>query len=158
MAVKLPLVITAGVVQQLQSGDTLDIRAEAFNLTNGEATPVVIGAPVYMFGAASFKKAQANAAGTAKVVGLVAASPSIANGVSGSVVLDGTVSLTTAQWDAITGGSGGLVFDTKYYLDPATAGKLTSTAPTTVGQLVVEVGIAMSTVDLKLNIQSGILL
>lgn len=158
MAIKLPLVLTNGQIQQLQSGDSIDTRSEQFQLVNDEATPVVIGAPVYSDAAGGFKKAQANAAATSKVVGLVAQSPSIANGVAGAVNLDGIQTCTTVQWDAVTGGSGGLTFNTYYYLDPATAGKLTTTAPTSVGQLVVQIGQALSTTDMKINIQQSILL
>jgi hypothetical protein len=159
MAIKLPLVITSGVIQQLQPGDSLDTRAEQFQLVNDEATPVVIGAPVYDDAAGGFKKAQANAASTKDVVGLVGQAPSIANGVTGAISLDGILTATTTQWDAVvTGGSGGLVFKTRYYLDPATAGKLTTTAPSTVGQYVCEVGIAISTVDMKINVMPPILL
>lgn len=158
MAIRSPLVIVSGRVQQLQAGDSLDIRADQYQITNGEAAPVVIGAPVYMFGAGSFKKARANAVATANVVGLVGQSPSIANGVPGAVTIDGILSATTAEWDAVTGDAGGLTFDARYWLDPATAGKITKTAPTTVGQLVVYIGIALSTTEMKVEIADGILL
>jgi len=158
MAIRSPLVIVNGQIQQLQAGDTLDIRAEQMQLTNDEATPVVIGAPVYSDANGGFKKARANAAATSKVIGLVGQSPSITNAVAGAVTLDGIQTATTAEWDAVTGQTGGLTFNTKYYLDPAVAGKLTITAPTTVGQLVVEVGVALSTTDLKINIQQSVLL
>lgn len=158
MATRIPLVIVNGQIEQLQAGDTLDIRAEQVQLTNDEATPVVIGAPVYSDANGGFKKARANAVSTSKVVGLVGQSPSIANGVAGAVTLDGIQTATTAEWDAVTGQVGGLTFNTLYYLDPATGGKLTITAPTTVGQLVVEVGRALSTTDMKINIQQSILL
>jgi hypothetical protein len=46
----------------------------------------------------------------------------------------------------------------RYWLDAATAGKLSPTAPTVVGQYIVEVGIALSTTELKINIQRDILL
>lgn len=158
MAIKLPLVITNGQVQQLQSGDTLDTRSEQFQLINDEATPVVIGSAVYSDANGGFKKAQANAAATSKVVGLVAQSPSIANGVAGAVNLDGIQTATTVQWDAVTGQSGGLTFNAYYYLDPTTAGKITTTAPTTVGQLIVQIGQALSATDMKINIQQSVLL
>ena len=158
MAIKLPLVITNGQVQQLQSGDSIDTRAEQFQLVNDEATPVVIGAPVYSDAAGGFKKAQANASATSKVVGMVAQSPSIANGVSGAVTLDGMLTATTTQWDAVAGTSGGLAFGAYYYLDPANPGKITASAPTTVGQYVVQIGQALSTTDFKINIQQSVLL
>jgi hypothetical protein len=158
MATRKPLVIVAGQVEQLQSGDSLDVHDTTMQLLNDEATPVVIGAPVYSDAAGGFKKARSNAVATSKVVGLVADSPSITNGASGSVATADVLTATTAEWDAVTGGSGGLTFNTIYYLDPTTAGKMTSTAPTTVGQLVVQLGVALSTIDFKINIQQSILL
>lgn len=158
MAIRLPLVIVNGQIQQLQSGDSLTDQSTQFQLTNDEATPVVCGSAVYSDAAGGFKKALANASTTAKVIGLVAVAPSITNGVAGAIALDDVLTLTTAQWDAVTGGSGGLVFNTIYYLDPSTAGHITSTAPTTVGQYVVEIGRALSTTDMKINIKAGVLL
>ena len=158
MATKLPLVITNGVVQQLQAGDSLDTRAEQFQLINDEATPVVIGSAVYPDVAGGFKKAQANAAGTKDVIGLVGQAPSITNAVAGAITLDGVLTATTTQWDAVTGDVGGLVFKARYYLDPTTPGKITKTAPTAVGQYVCEIGEAMSTLDLKINILAPVLL
>lgn len=158
MAIRKPLVIVSGQIEQLQSGDSLDIRDTIVQLVNDEASPVVIGAPVYSDAAGGFKKARANAVGTSKVIGLVADSPSIANGATGGVDMDGLLTATTAEWDAVAGTTGGLTFNTIYYLDPATAGKITATAPTAVGQVVVEIGKALSTTDLKINIQQSVLL
>jgi len=158
MAVRKPLVIVNGQIQQLQSGDTISDQDTEFNQVNDEATSIVCGTVVYNDAAGGVKKAQANAAATAKPVGLVAQVPSIANGVAGAISEQGILTLTTAQWDAVAGTTGGLAFNTKYYLDPATAGKLTSVAPTTVGQYVVELGQALSTTDFKINIQTSVLL
>ena len=86
MALRKPLVIANGQVEQLQAGDTLDAPqsgGDQIVLTNDEATPVVIGAPVYMDANDGFKKAEANAAGTKNVVGLVAIAPSIGETISG---------------------------------------------------------------------------
>jgi hypothetical protein len=157
MAIRKPLVIVNGQIEQLQSGDSIADQDTEFNLVNHEATAVVCGAPVYIDAAGGFKKAQANATSTADAIGLVAQTPNIANGASGAVCVQDILTLTTAQWDAVTGQTGGLTVG-KYYLDPATAGKMTPTAPTTVGQLVVELGRAMSTTDLKVEIQASVLL
>ncbi len=158
MAIKLPLVMTAGSIQQLQAGDSIDDRSYQFQLVNGEATPIVIGAPVYSDAAGSVKKARANVVGTRNVVGIVGQSPSIANGVAGAITIDGIQTATTAEWDAVTGQVGGLTFNARYYLDAATAGNLTTVAPTVAGQSVVPIGIALSTVDLKVEIGDPILL
>jgi hypothetical protein len=160
MALLPPIVVKNGQLQQLQAGDTLNATAEGgegYVLTNNEAGAIVIGTPVYSQAVDAAKKAQANASGTSRVLGLVA-DASITNGVSGNFKLDGVLTATTTQWDAVAGTTGGLTFGTIYYLSPTTAGQLTSTAPTTVGQYVVEIGEAISTTELLIKIKSPILL
>jgi hypothetical protein len=161
MTTRLPLVIVNGQIQQLQSGDqiiaplaTSDVRT----LTNGEGSAaIVIGAPVYISAAATVKRAQANAAATAKVIGL-AYDVSTASSAAGQICVGGVLVATTAQWDAVAGTSGGLAAGTTYYLDPSNVGKITSTAPSTAGQLVVPVGVAHSTTDMEVLPQMPILL
>lgn len=161
MALRKPLVVNAGQIQQLQSGDTLDAPQTGGDVivqTNDEAGAIVIGTPVYNDAADGVKKAQANASSTKDVIGLVGVT-TISNGATGPICTAGPLTATTTQWDAVVaGGSGGLVFKTRYYLDAATAGKLTATAPTTVGQYVQEVGIAHSTTEMKIDIKQPVLL
>lgn len=151
MALRKPVVVNNGQLEQLQSGDTLDglTSENGINVTNDNAGAIVIGTPVYMTAADHVDKAKADAVGTVNVVGLMQAT-STASASTGFCQTSGILDATTAQWDAVTGGSGGLVFNTIYYLDPSTAGKLTSTAPTTAGQFVKEVGIALSTTEMLL--------
>ena len=59
----------------------------------------------------------------------------------------GPISLTTAEWDAITGQSGGLTPGIFYYLTTAGFGILTDTAPVGFGSIVAPVGIALSSTD-----------
>lgn len=162
MANRKPLVIgTDGRPQQLQAGDTLQATVtggEQQTLTNGNAGAVVVGAPVCITTNDTFDKAQANAIATKDVIGLVAAAPSIAAGQPGPVQLAGVLALTTAQWDAVAGTTGGLTAKTIYFLDPATAGKISATVPTTVGQYLVELGEALSTTELDINPRTPILL
>lgn len=154
MASRVPLVLVGGQIQQLQSSDTLDIPSvsggNVLSQTNDEAGPIVIGTPVYNDANDGVKKAKADAAGTVNMIGLVRTA-SISGAASGSVQTDGTLTATTGQWDAITGGSGGLTRGTRYFLSAATAGMLTSTPPSSVGQYVVEVGIAISTTEMILS-------
>jgi hypothetical protein len=160
MALRKPLVIISGQIQQLASADTLDAlvsEKDMLSLTNGEATALVICTPVYVSGVNTCKKAQANAAGTVGVVGLAAVA-STAAGASASVQSDGVLTATTAQWDAVTGLTGGLTFGTLFYLDPATVGKLTATAPSTAGQYVAPLGRALSTTDFEITIATTVLL
>jgi hypothetical protein len=120
----------------------------ASTLTNNAGSTVNIGEAVYVDGGGTFSKARANASGTVQCIGL--ASSSINNAASGQIVTHGEMTATTGEWDAVTGGSGGLSAGTVYYLSEATAGKLTGTAPTT--GWVLTVGIALSTTKMKVNI------
>jgi hypothetical protein len=162
MATRLPLVLGSdGLPQQLQSGDQISAPTTAPSLrsvTNGEgAAAIVIGAPVYAFAADQVKRGQANAKTTSKIVG-VGYDASIAAAAVGTIATAGVVVATTTQWDAVAGTTGGLAFGTLYFLDPANPGKITSTVPTTVGQCVELIGIALSTTELDLQIAQPVLL
>ena len=158
MALRKPLVIVDGAIQQLQSGDSLDATAsevDSIARTNANAGSIAIGQPVYPSAAGSVDLAQADAIGTAQVLGLVS-SASITSSASGNIQTDGVLTATTGQWDTVTGGSGGLVAGSVYYVDPDTAGMLTATAPTTAGDYVIRVGLALSATELEISIQPPI--
>jgi hypothetical protein len=159
MVSRKPLVLVNGEMTQLDPTDTLDalvIEVDVSNLVNKESTTMVIGMPVYSSGADQVKKAQANASGTKNVIGLVKTTSIIADA-SGAVQTSGVITATTVQWDAvIEAGSGGLIFNTKYYLSPTTAGKITATAPSTTGQFLCPIGIAISTTELSISRESVI--
>ena len=161
MALRKPLVIgSSGETQNLQSGDTLDAPQSGGDIvsqTNDEVGSVVIGTPVYNDANDGVKKAKADAAATSSVLGLVK-DVSISASVAGNVLINGILAASTAQWDAVAGTTGGLTAGTRYYLSAGTAGLLTSTAPSTAGQYNVEVGIAISTTEMKVNVQRRILL
>lgn len=153
MTLRKPLVMNAGQVQQLQSGDTLDAPqagGDVIAQTNDEVGAVVIGTPVYNDVNDGVKKAKADASGTKDVIGLMR-DVTTAGAASGQVQTNGVLTATTAQWDAAFGTTGGLTKGTRYYLSAGTAGLGTSTAPSTVGQYVVELGIAISTTELALS-------
>lgn len=155
---RIPLVLIGGKVAQLPPGDTLNASAnevDTVQASNANAGPLVIGTPVYVEGAGSVDQAQANAIGTAEVLGLIR-DASVASGNSGSVQTNGTLPATTGQWDAITGQTGGLTVGAIYYLDAAAPGKLTTTAPTAVGEFVTRVGVAISTTELSIYPQPSI--
>lgn len=61
-----------------------------------------------------------------------------------SVLPVGLVNLTTAQWDAVTGQSGGLTRGAVYYLSQSVIGGITTTRPSTPGTYTTRVGIALS--------------
>lgn len=105
-------------------------------------------APLYSTSTAD-DVAHALAAGsTSEVIGL--ALVSAADNAAVTVAVAGIVAGTTGEWDAVTGQTGGLTSGARYYLNPTTAGRLTTTAPTTDGQYVTFVGVAMSTTKMKL--------
>jgi hypothetical protein len=73
----------------------------------------------------------------------------VTTGVVGHHVLvqyAGPISLTTADWDAITGQSGGLTPGIFYYLSTE-FGAMTDTPPVGFGSIVAPVGIALSSTD-----------
>lgn len=144
------------MIQSLLTTYTIGTKTN-YVLTNGESTSIVIGTPVYISGNDSAKKAKANSSSTTYFIGLVA-DTSITNSKTGNITINGVLNATTTQWDAVAGTSGGLTANTVYYLSASTAGQITSTAPTTVGQYVVQVGIAISTTEMIINITRPILL
>jgi hypothetical protein len=157
MALRKPLVLVSGRVQQLQSGDTLNATVvENNSVTQTAAATLIAGQVVYSSAADTVNKAKADAAGTVKAIGLTTAA--ISSAATGSVQTSGIVTLTTGEWDAAFGTTGGLTFNTTYYLSAATAGLGTSTAPSSVGQYVKEIGIAISTTELLITTPPEILL
>ena len=149
MAVKKALVITGGQIEQLQSGDNLDI-GNMITKTNDQGGAIVIGQPVYVVGT-TVLLAIANAQASIRVAGLVL-DLSVADQDPANILLDSKLTATTGQWDAVTGQTGGLTPGANYFLDPTTAGMLTLTAPTTVGQFVVRVGHALSATEFEIEI------
>lgn len=159
MVQRIPLVIVNGQVEQLQSGDSLSNTVNLPVFTNGESSAtIVIGMPVYISSADTVKMCKGSGIATANPIGFMQ-STSVTTGNTGPVQLTGNLSATTAQWDAVcTGESGGLTAGTLYYLDPIAFGKITVTAPTSVGQVVQQVGTAISTTEMKIDIKMPILL
>jgi hypothetical protein len=154
MAVRKPLVIIGGQPQELPSGDTLPgsfTESYVVGMTNGNAGSIVRGAPVYVSGADEVDLAKADASGTRRVLGLVA-DASIAASAVGNVQSDGVVTATTAEWDAVTGQTGGLTPGALYYLSADTEGELTTTPPSGAGEYIHVIGHALSTTELDLQI------
>ena len=154
MAIKKPLVITAGQIEQLQAGDSLASN-DLVSRTNSNASPIIIGQAVYVDGAGTVDLAQANAVGTKNVLGLVA-DVSIASAASGGILTDGVLTATTGQWDAVTGQVGGLTAGAKYFLSASTAGGLTTTAPTVSGDYVAGIGQGLSTTEMEITISQTV--
>lgn len=156
MTTRKPLVIISGQVQEVPVGDTLSAAASLYDVitaTNANAGAVVIGTPVYSSAAGAVNKASAAAAGTTRVLGFVR-DTSIAPAGSGYIQLDGILTASTGEWDAVAGTTGGLTAGTRYFLS-ATAGLITSTPPSASGNYVCEVGLAISTTEMELGIERG---
>lgn len=151
MAVRKPVVLVAGQYQQLQSGDTLSgpfaDTEQASNWTNGDSGNHVLGDLVYISAADTVKKAKADAGATASPGTIALAAGTIANGAVG-----------TYQTGGIISGLTGLTAGAAYYLSAATGGAMTTTAPSSTGQYVQEVGVAVSTTEFLIRIRSSILL
>lgn len=148
MALRKPLVLVNGQIQQIQTGDTLSAviaENETQQWTNGDSGSHAIGNIVYLSGADTVKKAQANASASSAAVAV--ATGSITAGTVGGYQTSGTL-----------GGLTGLTAGSIYFLDPTTPGSMTTTAPTTAGQYVVELGVAVSTTEFLIRIRTSILL
>lgn len=129
-----------------------DILNKRFkSLINDESTTIIPGTSVYMESSGKVKKTVITAIGTAYCLGLVSGSngAGIIAAAAGNIQCNGEVTLTTAQWDAIAGTSGGLTPGVVYYA--GAAGVLTSTLPATTGNFDTTVGIALSSTTLLLR-------
>jgi hypothetical protein len=160
MANRKPLVIVDGVVRQLAAADILDVKLNEVDFVtadNDELAPIVVCTPVYVSGDGVVKEAFADAITTSEVIGLVV-DPTVAPGDPARILSDGRLEATAAQWDVVTGETGGLTAGVVYYLDPATAGMLTATAPSSDTEVVARVGKALSATVLEISIDRPILL
>ena len=132
------------------------VRKQYFqNCINANASTVVICRPMYVKSDGQMDLADANGSGTRHCIGLVTAS--IATTATGEVQIDGIFEATAAQWDVVTGGSGGLTPGASYYVS-ATVGALTTTAPSTTGDTDCLVGVALSATKMRLILGSKLVI
>lgn len=94
--------------------------------------------------------ASAGAITTASTSG-IAATPGVAGG-RANVRFSGLVTLTPEEWDAVTGGSGGLLAGSTYFVSDSIPGQITFSRPTTPGHFVTQIGLALSPTDLLVQI------
>jgi hypothetical protein len=156
MAAQKPLVIINGQVQQIPPGDTLaaaSSEVDVISMSNAHTASLTIGQPVFVSSAGAVNLASASASGTSRVLGLVK-DASIAASASGFIQTDGILSATTADWDAVTGATGGLTAGAVYYLS-TTAGQLATAAPTGAGQFVMKVGMGISATEIEIDTDRG---
>jgi len=144
MAIRKPLVWNGTMVEQLQSGDSIEVPSTGVDVVNLEASvALALGDVVYVSAASTVAKSQANAAGTAKVIGLARAA--IEANATGEIQTDGILSGLTA----LTAGS-------TYYLSADTAGAMVTAAPSETGKFIVKLGTAISTTELEISIREPI--
>ena len=152
-----PLVLKDGLIQQIQAGEILDADVQEVNLisaTNGEVGAITMAQPVYVSASGTVKLAKADALASAHAYALCYEA-SVPAGNLGYFQVSGQIEL--ADWTAIAG-TATLVPNAYYFLDPSSAGKITVTAPSTVGQVVTVIGMALSTTLLDINTEKPILL
>lgn len=133
------------IPEVVESGSTDNVYSAESDAT------VALGAPLYLTGAGHVDLAQANASGTTQVVGLAneAGTPTV----SVDYITEGKI--TKSDWSGVAG-TATLTVGAIYYLSATTAGRITTTAPTTGGQYVVKVGRATSATVLDVEIESPI--
>ncbi len=133
------------IPEVVESGSTDNVYSAESDAT------VALGAPLYLTGAGHVDLAQANASGTTQVVGLAneAGTPTV----SVDYITEGKI--TKSDWSGVAG-TATLTVGAIYYLSATTAGRITTTAPTTGGQYVVKVGRATSATVLDVEIESSI--
>ena len=135
---------------QYRGEQVVGSTSASFTATNESGSALVIGNVVYFDSVGDAVKAQADADVSALGVGF--ASGAIADMADGSFQLDGVMIATEAEWNAVTEeGSGGLTEGARYFISEITAGKITITAPSSVGETVVQIGVALSSTRLKIT-------
>lgn len=155
MALKKPLAVYGGQIEELRAGDELNaaiLEVDVITLTNNSGSTIPGGGVVYISASNEVSPAQANSDATAKPFGLAVAS--IADAASGKVQTDGSI-LSVSDWSAITG-SASLTAGARYYLSAASAGQMTTTPPSGSGEYVIPLGRAVSTTDFEISLGTSI--
>lgn len=122
-------------------------------LSNADSVTLVPGTPVAV--QAGAVRGNATNASKSMIVGLVQVSTDVT--LQTPVLCAGKMTLTTAEWDTVTGQSGGLSPSATYYLSE-TPGGLSTTAPTALGSSVTVVGRASSSTALVMCVSTPIYL
>lgn len=126
-------------------------RGEGLITFFDEADSVMVTGDVVYKASGKVAKVIADGSVVPRVAGMVM--KDVAQGSAAEYKMEGSITLT--DWTPITGTTT-LSEGSFYYLSPTTAGDLTTSAPITVGQYVVQVGYAQSTTQLNLQIQPPI--
>lgn len=110
---------------------------------NTQGAIMLPGQAVFIAGDGEIQLAQADDEATSLYVGL--SEGTIADGADGLVKVGSVLTLTTTEWDAVTGETGGLTPGVIYYVSAAVAGGLTQT------ETPVLAGIALGTTRMKVG-------
>ena len=140
-----------GLTNALTLGSAGHVRV----LQNDNASAISQCQCVYISAADACDLAKADAVATTAAIGFVVDNVIRADAF-GKVICDGTFTASTGAWDVVTGQVGGLTSGSIYYLSQTTAGNITTTAPSTLGQFVKEVGTAISTTEMLVGPQRRI--
>lgn len=147
-------VVPEGVVNKYKKATIL---LAVMYLENGETVSLAVGAPVYFYDVNIVKRGQANISTTKDIIGLVRGSVIAVNG-KGFIQTGGVLAATVSEWVSITGQAGGLIPNALYYLSPYTPGKLTPLVPSVSGQYAVEIGRALNSTELDINIKPSVVI
>ena len=115
---------------------------------------LVPGSPVYVTATTRFELAQADDVPQTRAIGLSLFATAV--GFPATVQTQDIVTLTTVQWDAVTGDTGGLTASRIYYLDQLTLGMITLTIPvfaTPSSRYNTRIGIAINSASMNLKIR-----
>lgn len=134
-----------------------DTGANTIRLLNDEGSTLFRGQPVYSDAESGVRLAAADNSESAIVSGLVA-DASIAADDGGSIRVAGLINAEPAEWDAVCGTTGGLTFNTVYYLHPSIPGRLTAAPPSASGTQLVPVIRALSSTQASIVIRPPILI
>ena len=162
-----PLVIDAGQIRQLGSGDTLDAvvsAKEVVTISGVAGVAIKLGQMVYINSSGTLNLVNASADASKYPIGFVRGaydgSQGPWTGASLEVQTDGAFVLTATQWDDLLGvditdanySVTGLVPGTKYYASDSTAGDITASSPTSANSFVVPIGRAISATTMYIEI------
>lgn len=150
MALKVPLVVTSGEVQQLQTADSLaDASGNLYGIGN-RLTVILSG--VGTLNPKDIVYFQGGVVGGGHLVDFAKADDITKCKQLGMYIG------SFVQLSGLITGLSGLTQGSEYWLSPTTAGAITTTVPSTAGQVVVKLGIALTSSIFILNIKHPILL
>lgn len=125
---------------------------------NISGLPMPRGTPIFSSTPGDADMAKGDFAGR-QVIGLNATPRPLLENFSGDFIIDGSLICTGPEWQAITDMPGGLVRGRKYFLDLMIPGKLrihVDSVDAPRGSYLVSVGYAVTSTELKLEIQPSI--